>query len=158
MNSRILMILTVGLFALGWVLMISSAADAQTTDPVVLTPDSVTGEFRAKLSSATDDARLVRVCIFRIDANSPDPDAEFACLPASAGRDATPSEDPTGTAPGQIFEIPFTTVLVAGEDQIFTARNIAEDPDAGVLVSANSVNSGRIPARLGPPLFVVEAP
>ena len=158
MNSRISKLCVIGLFIIGCALSFSAGlAHSQVVDPVILSPDSVTGSFMATASSNTDDPRIVRICLFRIDSNSPDPAAEFACLPVTSGRPATAAEDPTGVMAGEVFDIPFSTVLVAGQDQLFVARNIASDL-SGELVSVDSANTGRIPAMIGAPLFLVKAP
>ena len=152
---RTFWIITIGLFAIGAAISVSSAANAQEL-PVILTADSITGEFVGKVNSNTDDPRIVRVCLYRIDANSPDPTAEFACLPAASGRAPLANEvSPSGL--GMVFEIPFTTTLVESQDQLFTARNIALDP-SGELMSDPAARSARIPGPLGRPIFVVPSP
>lgn len=153
MTTRNLWILAICLLAISASALFPSAGQAQS---FVLEPDAVTGEFVAKVNSAIDDPRLTRVCLYRIDVNSPDPTAEFACLPAASGRPVEAGEEaPSGV--GMVFDIPFTVTLVSGQDQVFTARNIATDPN-GELMSDPSVVTGRIPGLLGRPMFVVPAP
>lgn len=133
-------------------------ASAQGADMVVLQPDVVTGEFRAKVATNTDDQRLSRVCLYRIDSNSPDPEAEVTCQPAILGRAPNLVESPDGSLPGLIFEIPFNTVLVAGQDQLFTARSFGDIGGGVEISSVNATNSAFIPSAIGPPMFIIRAP
>lgn len=138
--------------------LLAPAAHAQSVPPmIVLTPDTVTGELRAKVNSNIDDARVVRVCMFRIDQNSPDPLAEVACADMASGRAPTAEEaGPSGV--GMIYEIPFSSVFVAGQDQLFVARNIA-DVGGGIEISSlDSLNSALIPQAVGQPVFIYLGP
>jgi hypothetical protein len=137
----------------------SNSASAQN---VLLTPDSLTGEFTARANTATDDIRLDRVCLYRIDSNSPDPVTEFACASVGTGRTPTASEAaPNGE--GVVVDITFTTTLVVGENQEFVARNIAQDFDSSMstfsdIQSDPSSNLARIVARPFSPVFIIIAP
>jgi len=131
----------------------ASTAFGQT---VVLHPNEVTGEFTAKVNSATNDIRIDRVCLFRIDANSPDPTEEFACQLVGDGSIPLAGEE-APSFEGLVYNITFTTVLVPGESQKFVARNIASDI-GGELVSAPTADFALIPARPTSPIFLIVSP
>jgi hypothetical protein len=155
-NERLFWILSVGLFAIGLTLAISTAANAQAPSPIILAPDSLTGTFTASANTAHDDIRIERVCLYRVDQFSPDQTAEFACAQVTAGRPAVGNEvSPNGE--GVVVDIEFVTVLVPGEDQLFVARNIAVDI-GGEIMSQPSGNNARIPGIPGAPMFVIPAP
>ncbi len=150
--TAIMMILTVCLFA-------ATEANAQGVfpDPIVLTPDKVTGELTVKLNSATDDVRITRICLYRIDQFSPDVDAEVACVDVSLGSTPKPEEvAPSGE--GMVYSIPFTTAFIVGQDQLFTARNIASFGAGQEISSVNSVNTALIPSLVAPPMWLYVGP
>ena len=133
--------------------LFSRSASAQT---VVLTPNEVTGEFTAKVNSATDDIRIDRVCLYRIDVNSPDPTAEFACQLVGDGSIPLAGEEAPNFE-GLVYNIAFTTVLVPGESQKFVARNVASDI-GGELMSEPTADFALIPARPTSPVFLIVSP
>ncbi len=121
---------------------------------VLLTPDSVTGELSVRLTTSTDDARIVRTCLYRIDSNSPDPFAEVVCGSFQGGEPM----DPNDLTKGFIGVLTWNTVLVPSEDQLYTARNFADVGDGMEIVSSDSANSGLLPRPVMAPLFIVRAP
>jgi hypothetical protein len=136
-------------------LLFASTAFGQAND-VTLAPDTVTGTFVAHVNTATDDIRVDRVCLYRIDAASPDPTTEFACALRLDARAPT-EEEAAPNGEGLVYEITFTTVLVPGVDQSFVARNIATDI-GGEIMSDMSENQAHIPGRPFTPVFVIRAP
>ena len=132
----------------------ATSAFAQGAPIVVLTPDSVTGEVTVRLSTEPDDVRYSRTCLFRIDANSPDPLAEVVCGSFKSGEPTDPA-DPTK---GFIGTLTWTTVLVPSQDQVYVARNFADIGGGMEIVSPDSANSGLLPQPITAPLFVVRSP
>jgi hypothetical protein len=123
---------------------------------VILTPDEVTGEFTARANTNTDDIRLDRTCLYRVDVYSPDPTVPVVCTFTVDGREPLPGEEsPSGE--GVVVDMVFTTVLVSGQNQRFVVRNIALDV-GGELESENGSNSGLITSRPGAPFFVIVSP
>lgn len=154
---RATVVLSIIVMALLTLLFAATDASAQgAPDLIVLTPDSVSGEFVATVNSAVNDSRVARVCIFRIDSNSPDPLAEVACVDAGLGSAPTP-EQAAPSGEGMVYSIPFSTALVAGQDQLFTARNIADIGGGQEISSLNATNSALIPSAVGPPMFIIRA-
>jgi hypothetical protein len=136
------------------VLFVSSAAFGQET--IMLLPDKVSGDFTATVNSSTDDARLDRVCLYRVDHKSLDPMAEFACVAIDTGVAPNPGQE-AESGEGLVYTITFQTNLVAGENQAFIARNIAIDTGVQILSDPSS-NFARIPARPIGPKFVIVSP
>lgn len=123
---------------------------------VILTPDEVTGEFTARANTATDDIRLDRTCLYRVDVFSPDPTVPVVCTFVTEGRAPLVGEEaPSGE--GVVVDMVFTTVLVPGQNQRFVVRNVAIDV-GGELESENGPNSGLITSRPGAPFFVIVSP
>ena len=118
----------------------------------VLTPDAVTGQVEFHVNTNTNDARLTKTCVYRIDALSPDVDVPIACVDVSAGRAPVGSEiSPSGE--GVFLAIP-AAVSILAEDQIFGVKNIATV--AGVDVpSIIGPNTTVLPMGVVAPLFVV---
>lgn len=146
-------VLTFAVVAATAFFIFSGKASAQN---VVLHPDAVSGEFTAKVNSATDDIRIERVCIYRIDENSPDPAAEVACNLVGDG--AVPlADEEAPNFEGLVYNITFTTTLVPGENQVFVARNVATDI-GGEIASEPSSNTGIIPGRPLSPVFIIVSP
>lgn len=147
-NLRLGFALLVSLFVLAF----AQSAAAQSTVLVVLTPDSVTGEVTFHVNTATNDARLTDVCVYRIDINSPDPSTPIACSTPSGGRVPTLTEQaPSGE--GVVLDIS-VVIPILPEDQVFGAKNIATV--AGETIpSVFSSNSAVLPFGVVAPLFVV---
>ena len=145
--------LAIGIVALTAAVFFSKTAAA---DPIVLIPDTVTGEFTARANTNTDDFRVTQVCLFRTDVNSPDPAAEFACGLVQDGRAPSPEEvQPSGE--GVVVDITFSTVLVPGENQEFVVRNLALEVGEN-LWSEPGADIGIIPARPIAPVFIIVSP
>ncbi len=155
-NDFILGVLSVVFFTMALITMANSAG-AQISDPIILTPDSVTGEYTAKLNSNTDDPRLVEVCLFRIDHFHPTPETPIACTPRATGRAPLAGEEsPSGN--GLVYFIPFASALIPGQDQLIVARNRADVGGGTIIESPNSDNSVLLPQPLVSPMFLIEAP
>lgn len=154
--NRVFAILGLALFILTMINI--GTSHAQTSPLVILTPDVITGQVTAKLNSTTNDARLIEVCVHRIDQNSPDPAAKVACAARDTGSVPLDSSEEAPSGEGLVYYIPFTVTMVPGQDQIFVARNYADVGGGAIIVSADSANSALLPQPIAPPLFIVRAP
>ena len=150
MNLRLALVLA--LF-----LVLAGRASANHVKPLVIrTPNVVTKDVIFKVNTATDDSRLVKVCVYRTDINSPDVFTPVACLGVEFGRQPISAEIMHSNV-GVVLEIPYNVGdMVPGQDQEFGVKNIASVD--GVEFTSAYGNKGLIPHEVPEPIFIVKAP
>lgn len=141
---------------IGLAFPITSPAHANHVQPLVIgTPDVVTKDVVFKVNTNTNDSRLVEVCVYRTDINSPDVFTAVACEPITNGRQPISAEI-MHTNEGMVVEIPYHVGdMIPGEDQYFGVKNVASVD--GVKFTSPYGNQGMIPHEVPDPVFIVRA-
>ena len=149
MNIRLALAFIVTILSM-W---ITTQATAQTVPLILLTPDAVTGEVTFRANTNVDDARVVETCVYRVDANSPDPSTPVACALVTSGIPPEPHEQ-TPSEEGVVVSI-VATIPILPEDQTFGLRNVRAI-EGQPIQSELSANSAVLPFAIVAPLFIVQ--
>jgi hypothetical protein len=146
-----LALLTFAIVALA--LIAGAPASAVHVAPlIVVQPDQITGQMKFKVNTGTNDPRVVKTCVVRIDQNG-DPAVDLGCVDTSTGR-APVGDEILHNGEGVVVEIIVDVVMIANEDQLYSFRNYA-DVGGGLLVASElSENAGLLPQLTPPPIFL----